>query len=122
MQRVLKIEHFISIDCDYWKYVPFSKKGLIQNTLHYFSMSNIWVIIEVLQYTGIIYNKLVNKQILITGAGGSIGSELCRQLITLSPKTLILIDNCEYNLFNIEEELKNLLKNKNGRRIIKAEA
>ncbi len=60
----------------------------------------------------LIRKEIVNKQILITGAGGSIGSELCRQLITLSPKTLILIDNCEYNLFNIEEELKNLLKNK----------
>lgn len=60
----------------------------------------------------LIRKEIVNKQILITGAGGSIGSELCRQLITLNPKVLILIDNCEYNLFNIEEELCGVLKNK----------
>ena len=42
----------------------------------------------------------------VTGAGGSIGSELCRQILNLKPKTLILIDFCEYNLFKINEELK----------------
>ncbi len=44
--------------------------------------------------------------ILVTGAGGSIGSELCRQLARFHPKQLLLIDHDEYNLFLIEMELR----------------
>ncbi len=43
--------------------------------------------------------------VMVTGAGGSIGSELCRQLIKVGPKRLILLDNAENNLFLIEREL-----------------
>lgn len=49
-----------------------------------------------------------NKTVLITGAGGSIGSELCRQALSLTPDKLILLDNCENNLFDIEQELKSV--------------
>jgi FlaA1/EpsC-like NDP-sugar epimerase len=47
-----------------------------------------------------------NKKILVTGAGGSIGSELCRQLAILKPKELILIDKDENSIFEIDSELK----------------
>ncbi len=46
-----------------------------------------------------------NKTILITGAGGSIGSEIVRQCITFGAKHLILLDHSEYNLYQIEEEI-----------------
>ena len=46
-----------------------------------------------------------DKTILVTGAGGSIGSELCRQIITLEPKCLILLERCEHALYQIHRDL-----------------
>lgn len=51
---------------------------------------------------------IAHKTVLVTGAGGSIGSELCRQLAAIGPARLIMVDNCENNLFEIEMELKPL--------------
>lgn len=53
-----------------------------------------------------IAKMLANKIILITGAGGSIGSEIVRQVCQFSPKHLILVDNSEYNLYCLEQELQ----------------
>jgi FlaA1/EpsC-like NDP-sugar epimerase len=50
---------------------------------------------------------LDGKTVLITGCGGSIGSELCRQVIKYQPSYLILLDASEMNLFNIQMELQN---------------
>ncbi len=46
------------------------------------------------------------KKILVTGAGGSIGSEICRQVSEFGAERLIMVDNSEYNLYRIDEELK----------------
>ncbi|WP_238526785.1 polysaccharide biosynthesis protein [Cellvibrio japonicus] len=46
-----------------------------------------------------------DKVVMVTGAGGSIGSELCRQLIKLSPSKIILFEQNEFNLYRIEKEL-----------------
>lgn len=48
-----------------------------------------------------------DKNILVTGAGGSIGAELCRQLIRFGPKLLIMIEIAENSLFQIEQEMLN---------------
>ncbi len=47
-----------------------------------------------------------NKTVLVTGGGGSIGSELCRQIAAHNPKTLIILDIYENNAYEIEQELK----------------
>jgi len=48
---------------------------------------------------------LAGRVVLVSGAGGSIGSELCRQLCRCAPRLLILVDHSEYNLYRIETEL-----------------
>ena len=51
---------------------------------------------------------VTGKRVMVTGAGGSIGSELCRQLITAKPSLLILWELTEYALYHIEQELKGI--------------
>lgn len=53
-----------------------------------------------------IMGYIENKVILVTGGGGSIGSELCRQIATHNPKQLIIFDIYENNAYDIEQELK----------------
>ena len=57
-----------------------------------------------MDYAGI-GNYLAGKTVAVTGAGGSIGSELCRQILRFKPAALVLIEANEFNLYRIEREL-----------------
>ncbi|WP_050467306.1 polysaccharide biosynthesis protein [Herbaspirillum chlorophenolicum] len=57
----------------------------------------------------ILLGKIVSeKVVLVTGAGGSIGSELCRQILKIGPSALLLIEQSEYALYQIHQELQSL--------------
>ena len=54
-----------------------------------------------------LFERCIKDQVvLVTGAGGSIGSELCRQILASGARTLLLFEHCEFNLYNIHSELQ----------------
>jgi FlaA1/EpsC-like NDP-sugar epimerase len=59
-----------------------------------------------------IANLVCDKTVLVTGGGGTIGGELCVQILKYNPKHLIILENSEFNLYNIENILKNIAHNK----------
>ncbi len=62
--------------------------------------------------------NIVNKTVLITGAGGSIGSEIARQVAKNSPKTLVILDSNEFALYEIKKEIESSISNIRLRTII----
>ncbi len=57
---------------------------------------------------GSIREYVTGRRVLVTGAAGSIGSELCRQILSLSPASLVLVDQSEFGIFQMERELTGL--------------
>lgn len=57
---------------------------------------------------GIIEDRLKGKSVLVSGGGGSIGAELCRQIASLKPEKLIILERCEFNLYQIEQSLQKI--------------
>jgi FlaA1/EpsC-like NDP-sugar epimerase len=56
--------------------------------------------------TALLQANVTNKVVMVTGAGGSIGSELCRQILQLQPRKLVLFEQNEFALYAIEKELQ----------------
>jgi FlaA1/EpsC-like NDP-sugar epimerase len=54
----------------------------------------------------LIRSGLAGKRVLVTGGGGSIGAELCRQIARLDPAGLMVLDNSEYNLYRVDHQLR----------------
>lgn len=69
---------------------------------------------EVEPFDDLIRLKITSRVVMVTGAGGSIGSELCRQIIMLKPKILILVDFSEFALYAINSDLEDRNQAGNG--------
>lgn len=66
---------------------------------------------ESVKPNGLLLNRnTYNKTVLVTGAGGSIGSELCRQIIKTQPKCLLLVEVSEVALYNIHQEIQAVIQ------------
>ena len=63
---------------------------------------------EVSPFQELMKKNIYLKNILVTGAGGSIGSELCRQIVKLKPRRILLVEISEYALYSIHAELEEL--------------
>ena len=61
--------------------------------------------------TALLHNLIQDKVVAVTGAGGSIGSELCRQIAACGPHILLLVENSEFALYQIHRELEALFDN-----------
>jgi FlaA1/EpsC-like NDP-sugar epimerase len=65
---------------------------------------------------GLLKKNILGKVVMVTGAGGSIGSELCRQIVQLMPQTLLLVEHNEFGLYSIHGELLSRFGNGEGNR------
>ena len=81
-----------------------SGKNLINEFLE-LDMDDLLGRIEVEPFQSLMKKNNFSKTILVTGAGGSIGSELCRQIIKYKPKQILLVEISEYALYSINQEL-----------------
>ena len=68
----------------------------------------------VMPFKKLVEDSINGLNICITGAGGSIGTELCRQVLNNSPRALIMIDISETNLYHLEQEIKNNMTENNN--------
>ena len=76
--------------------------------LHALDMNHLLGRVVVPPDASLLKHNIFNKVVLVTGSGGSIGSELCRQIMALFPKKLIILENNEFALYSIESELKKI--------------
>ena len=65
---------------------------------------------EVAPEIGLLECNIRAKVVMVTGAGGSIGSELCRQIVAIFPTTLLLVELSEFALYNIHQQLERIIK------------
>ena len=66
----------------------------------------------------LMHRHITGKSVLVTGAGGSIGSELCRKIMQAGPTRLVLLEQCEHNLYTIEKEIRHVISKRGGEMLL----
>ena len=66
----------------------------------------------------LMHRHISGKSVLVTGAGGSIGSELCRKIMQAGPTRLVLLEQCEHNLYTIEKEIRHVISKRGGEMLL----
>ena len=61
----------------------------------------------------LLQKNIIGQVVMVTGAGGSIGSQLCREILIIKPKKLLILDSNEYSLYKVLNELNTLNKDEN---------
>ena len=112
-KNIIELKEKLKFLCNNVSFLP-EKKNLMSD---YISLSDIgneqisnFLNRKVVKISRKKFKKLENKVVLVTGAAGSIGSELCRQLLTINAEKIIALDNSELLLFNLRNELNNFKK------------
>jgi FlaA1/EpsC-like NDP-sugar epimerase len=116
IRQVLEIVRAAKLEC---KTVPslgqLATGDVSISTLRPFRIEDLLGRIPVRRKTDAIREILTARSVMVTGAGGSIGSELCRQVLSFKPAALFLLERSEPHLFAIEQEL---LASRNGTSIV----
>lgn len=111
--RRTKIINKLEKICSYIEFLP-SKKNLISDKINLSDINSLDInhILNRKQkvFTKNDFSQLKNKNILITGAGGSIGSELCKQLSIINAKKIIALDHSEISIYNLKKFFLNYKK------------
>lgn len=110
LARRRKIINDLENNSIYVKTLP-KLDGLITGKVHFSDISDVDIEdllgrLPVVANQELLAKNIVGKSVLVTGAGGSIGSELCRQIADLRPETLVIFDSSEFALYTIEQELR----------------
>lgn len=115
-QRRVILDKLRGLDCNVYS-IP-GLKDLVENkisinTLKKVSIGELLGREPVDPIASLLQQDITNKIVMVTGAGGSIGSELCRQIVNNKPNTLILFELSEFSLYTIERELSNFIAQNN---------
>lgn len=114
IDKILKIKSQTKIEILTYDYLNNnSLKKLEQKKIKKIQISDILNRDKVLPHPDLLNENILNKVVLVTGAGGSIGSELSKQIIGLKPKKLILYEMHEYSLFKSFNNIKLINENHN---------
>ena len=113
LKNMIKLRSKLKFFCNNVSFLP-EKKNLLSDYISLSDIGNDGISNFINRKEVIIsrkkFKKLDNKTVLVTGAAGSIGSELCRQLLNINIRKVIALDNSEILLFNLQNELNNFKK------------
>ncbi|BAV65641.1 polysaccharide biosynthesis protein [Sphingobium cloacae] len=85
-----------------------TKEGEPRIEIKHFELADLLGRPEVSLQRNVVERLIRGRRILVTGAGGTIGGELVRQIATFKPSAIVLLDHCEFNLYSIEMQVRDL--------------